>query len=163
RQLADVPSRLFSQGPNRAFPPLPPAAWVQNQDSALPSQRMGGIEEAEARTSRRPASSVGGWNIKQPDLQANSTSATRLAPANRLARALLARFFRLVIRKQIATAFTGSNQPVEPFSGCMRTSTLRNILVFGASPVAQAAAHEFERRGHIVIRFTGTDACGDLG
>jgi hypothetical protein len=45
----------------------------------------------------------------------------------------------------------------------MRTSTGRNILVFGTSAVAKAAAREFERRGYTVIRFTETDAYSNLG
>jgi lipopolysaccharide/colanic/teichoic acid biosynthesis glycosyltransferase len=55
----------------------------------------------------------------------------------------------------------GSNLYVKLFGA--RTSTGRNVLVFGTSAVAQAAAREFERRSYMVIRFTKTDAYGDIG
>ncbi len=38
-----------------------------------------------------------------------------------------------------------------------RRSPSRNVLVFGRSAVARAAAHEFERSGYTVIRFTESD------
>jgi lipopolysaccharide/colanic/teichoic acid biosynthesis glycosyltransferase len=46
------------------------------------------------------------------------------------------------------------------FSGA-RTSPSRNVLVFGTSAVARAAAGELERRGYTAIRFTESDGDGD--
>jgi lipopolysaccharide/colanic/teichoic acid biosynthesis glycosyltransferase len=56
------------------------------------------------------------------------------------------------LRSRIRSIFTGA-----------RTSPSRNVLVFGTSAVARAAARELERIGYTVIRFTESDGDGNPG